>query len=120
MVVTARYRQENLQTTPVAITAVTAEEIEARGFVNTSDIAFTTPNAVARPAQQAFGNTMTYFIRGIGQSDFNFAFEPGVGIYVDDVYYPTTMSSQFDLMDIADIEVLRGLAAAEADARSST
>jgi len=60
VVVTARYRQENLQTTPVAITAITAEEIESRGFVNTSDIAFTTPNAVARPAQQAFGNTMTY------------------------------------------------------------
>ena len=108
VVVTARYRQENLQTTPVAITAVTAEEIESRGFVNTSDIAFTTPNAVARPAQQAFGNTMTYFIRGIGQSDFNFAFEPGVGIYVDDVYYPTTMASQFDLLDIQDVETLRG------------
>jgi iron complex outermembrane receptor protein len=108
VVVTARYRTENLQTTPVAITAVTAEDIEARGFVNASDIAFTTPNAVARPAQQAFGNTLTYFIRGIGQSDFNFAFEPGVGIYVDDVYYPTTMASQFDLLDIQDVETLRG------------
>jgi len=108
IVVTARYRQENLQTTPVAITAVTAEDIEARGFVNASDIAFTTPNAVARPAQQAFGNTLTYFIRGIGQSDFNFAFEPGVGIYVDDVYYPTTMASQFDLLDLQDVETLRG------------
>jgi iron complex outermembrane receptor protein len=108
VVVTARYRQENLQTTPVAITAITADDIEARGFTNASDIAFTTPNAVARPAQQAFGNTLTYYIRGIGQGDFNFAFEPGVGIYVDDVYYPTTMASQFDLLDIQDIETLRG------------
>jgi iron complex outermembrane recepter protein len=108
VIVTARYRQESLQTTPVAITAVTAEDIEARGFTSAADIAFTTPNAVARPAQQAFGNTLTYFIRGIGQSDFNFAFEPGVGIYVDDVYYPTTMASQFDLLDVQDVETLRG------------
>src|SRR6185312_2739084 len=108
IIVTARYRQESLQSTPIAITAVTSEDIEARGFTSASDIAFITPNAVARPAQQAFGNTLTYFIRGIGQSDFNFAFEPGVGIYVDEVYYPTTMASQFDLLDLQGVETLRG------------
>jgi iron complex outermembrane receptor protein len=108
VVVTARYRQENLQQTPIAITAITADDIEARGFTNSSDIGYTAPNVSLRPAQQAFGNTQTAFIRGIGQNDFNFAFEPGVGIYVDDVYYPTTMSSQFDLMDLDRVEVLRG------------
>ncbi len=108
VVVTARYREENLQQTPIAITAVTAEDIEQRGFTTSSDIAYTVPNASFRPAQQAFGNTQTAFIRGIGQNDFNFAFEPGVGVYVDDVYYPTTMASQFDLMDLERVEVLRG------------
>jgi iron complex outermembrane receptor protein len=108
VVVTARYREENLQQTPIAISAITAEDIEVRGFTQASDIAYTVPNASFRPAQQAYGNTQTAYIRGIGQNDFNFAFEPGVGIYVDDVYYPTTMSSQFDLMDLERVEVLRG------------
>jgi iron complex outermembrane receptor protein len=108
VVVTARYREENLQQTPIAITAITAQDIEVKGFTSASDIALSVPNASFRPAQQAFGNTMTAYIRGIGQNDFNFAFEPGVGIYVDDVYYPTTMSTQFDLMDLDRVEVLRG------------
>jgi len=108
VVVTARFRQENLQQTPIAISAITSDDIAARGFTNSSDIAYTVPNASFRPAQQAFGNTQTAYIRGIGQNDFNFAFEPGVGIYVDDVYYPTTMASQFDLLDLDRVEVLRG------------
>ena len=108
VVVTARYRQENLQQTPIAISAITAEDIQQRGFTNASDVALSVPNASFRPAQAAFGNTETAYIRGVGQNDFNFAFEPGVAIYVDDVYYPTTMSSQFDLMDLERVEVLRG------------
>ena len=52
------------------------------------------PNASFRPAQAAFGNTMTAFVRGIGQYDFDFAFEPGVAIYVDDMYHPFTLGSQ--------------------------
>jgi iron complex outermembrane receptor protein len=108
VVVTAQYRAENLQTTPLAITAITADDIEQRGFTSSNDVALAVPNASFRPAQAAFGNSMTAFIRGIGQNDFNFAFEPGVGVYVDDVYYPTIMSSQFDLMDLERVEVLRG------------
>jgi len=108
IVVTARYRQENLQQTPIAISAITAEDIQQRGFTSATDVALTVPNASFRQAQAAFGNTETAYIRGVGQNDFNFAFEPGVAIYVDDVYYPTTMSSQFDLMDLERVEVLRG------------
>src|SRR6266850_1743065 len=108
IIVTARYREEKLQETPIAITAITSQDIEQRGFRSSSDIAYTVPNASFRPAQAAFGNTMTAYIRGIGQYDFNFAFEPGVGVYVDDVYYPTVMGTQIDLMDLERVEVLRG------------
>jgi iron complex outermembrane receptor protein len=108
VVVTAQYKEENLQATPLAITAITAQDLEQRSFTNSSDVALTVPNASFRPAQAAYGNTMTAYIRGIGQYDFNFAFEPGVAVYVDDVYYPTVMSSQFDLMDLERVEVLRG------------
>src|SRR5690606_30259525 len=66
------------------------------------------PNASLRPAQAAFGNTMTAFIRGIGQNDFDFAFEPGVGIYIDDIYHPFTLGSEIALLDLARVAVLRG------------
>ena len=108
VVVTARYRAESLQQTPIAITAITAEDIQQRGFDNASDVAYTVPNASFRPAQAAFGNTMTAFIRGIGQNDFLPEFEPGVGVYFDDVVYPVTMGSMVDLMDLERVEVLRG------------
>jgi len=108
VVVTARYREESLQQTPIAISAITADDIQQRGFTSASDIGYDVPNASLRPAQAAFGNTMTAFIRGVGQYDFNFAFEPGVGIYIDDVYYPTVMGTQIDLMDLDRVEVLRG------------
>lgn len=108
VVVTARYREESLQDTPLAITALNAEDLEVRGFTSSYQVGYTVPNASFRPAQAAFGNTMTAFIRGVGQNDFDFAFEPGVGIYIDDVYHPFTLGSQTDLLDIQRVEVLRG------------
>ena len=108
IVVTARYREENIQQTPLAISAITAEDLKVRAFTNTYEIGYTVPNASFRPAQQAFGNTMTAYIRGIGQYDFDFAFEPGVGIYIDDVYHPFLLGSQMDLLDLDRVEVLRG------------
>jgi iron complex outermembrane receptor protein len=108
VIVTARYREENLQETPIAISAVSGEEIAARALTASYEIGYTVPNASLRPAQAAFGNTMSAYIRGIGQYDFLPEFEPGVGIYFDDVLHPVTMGSMVDLMDIERVEVLRG------------
>ena len=108
IVVTARYREENLQETPLAISALSAEDLEVRGFTAAYEIGYSIPNASLRPAQAAFGNTMTAFIRGIGQYDFLAEFEPGVGIYFDDVLHPVTMGSMVDLLDLERVEVLRG------------
>ena len=108
VIVTAQYREESLQETPIAITAITAEDLEARAVTSAYEVAYTVPNASFRPAQAAFGNTMTAFVRGIGQNDFDFAFEPGVGIYVDDVYHPFTLGSSIELLDLERVEVLRG------------
>jgi iron complex outermembrane receptor protein len=108
IVVTARYRQEALQQTPIAISALTAKDLQVRGFTDSYQVGYTVPNASFRPAQQAFGNTMTAYIRGIGQYDFDFAFEPGVGVYIDDVYQPFLMGTQLDLLDLQRVEVLRG------------
>ena len=108
VVVTAQYRQEKLQDTPIAISVISAEDIQQRSFTEAYEIGYTVPNVSLRPAQAAFGNTMTAFIRGVGQYDFDQAFEPGVGIYVDDVYQPFTLGTQMDLLDMDRVEVLRG------------
>jgi iron complex outermembrane receptor protein len=108
IVVTARFKEEKLQETPIAITAVTGEELQSRGFQNAFEIAYTVPNASLRPAQAAFGASMSAYIRGIGQYDFLPEFEPGVAIYFDDVLHPVTFASAVDLMDLERVEVLRG------------
>jgi iron complex outermembrane recepter protein len=108
IVVTARFKEEKLQETPIAITAVTGEELQSRGFQNAYEIAYSVPNASLRPAQAAFGASMSAYIRGIGQYDFLPEFEPGVAIYFDDVLHPVTFASAVDLMDLERVEVLRG------------
>jgi len=108
IIVTARFKEEKLQETPIAITAVTGEELQSRGFQNAYEIAYTVPNASLRPAQAAFGASMSAYIRGIGQYDFLPEFEPGVAIYFDDVLHPITFASSVDLMDLERVEVLRG------------
>jgi iron complex outermembrane receptor protein len=108
VVVTAQYRAEKLQDTPIAITAITSQQIEQQGAQRLSDILTTAPSVVFRQQSAAFGNSVTAYIRGFGQADFDPAFEPGVGLYVDDVYYPRLTGANFDLMDVERVEVLRG------------
>ena len=108
VVVTAQFKQQKLQDTPIAITAVTSEMIEQRSAVTLSDIVSTAPSVSLRPQSAAFGNSISAYIRGFGAADFNPAYEPGVGLYIDDVYYPRLTGANFDLLDVERVEVLRG------------
>jgi iron complex outermembrane recepter protein len=109
VVVTAEFRKERLQETPIAITAVNAEAMEQRNMTNLIDVANVAPNVTMFENSAAYGKTNAAFIRGIGQGDFNLAAgEPGVGIYIDDVYFATTLGSAFDLYDLESVEILRG------------
>ncbi len=108
VVVTAQFREQRLQDTPIAITAVNAEMLEARGQTSIADVAAQAPNVSLRPQPQNGGSGLIAFIRGVGQVDFNYALDPGVGVYVDDVYIPTLSSSLLELIDLDRIEILRG------------
>ena len=108
IIVTAQFREQNLQDTPLAITAVSSEMLEARSQTDLSQVARQAPNVTLSPAGQSFGASMIASIRGVGQGDFNPALEPGVGIYVDDVYYATLTGSVLDLLDLERVEILRG------------
>jgi iron complex outermembrane receptor protein len=108
IIVTAQFRNQNLQQTPIAITAVNAEMLESRNQTNIAQVAAQAPNVTLQANGAAFGSSMVAFIRGVGQTDFNLALEPGVGIYVDDVYYATLTGSLLDLLDLDRVEILRG------------
>ena len=107
IVVTARRRSEPLQETPVAVTALSAESLSEKSVVNVQDLGRLAPSLDIR----AGGGSQTQsfiFIRGIGQASDNPALEPGVAIYVDDVFLPRSQGGLFDLNDVAQVEVLRG------------
>jgi len=108
IVVTATRQSTNLQSTPLAITAVTAKAIEAKGITAVNDLTSIVPNTQFRKTQGAYGPGVSAFIRGVGQLDTSLAVEPAVAFYLDDVYYPLLLGSNFDLLDIDRIEVLRG------------
>jgi Outer membrane receptor proteins, mostly Fe transport len=106
IIVSARRRDERAQDVPIALTAVSGETLERTGAINLTQIAQLTPSLVIRNnnARNTFAN-----IRGLGSNAAqNDGLEVGVGFYVDDVYYGRIGSSQFDLIDLERVEVLRG------------
>lgn len=106
--VTAQFRRQNLQQTPIAITAITGSMLQARGQTNLAQVAAEAPNVVLQQNPAGGGNSMRAQIRGVGQTDFDPAVDPGVGIYIDDVYFATLTASDFALLDIDRVEILRG------------
>jgi iron complex outermembrane receptor protein len=108
VVVTARRKEENIQTTPISVTALTAADIESRGMDSVLDVAKSAPSVSIIPGANYSGKSALAYIRGVGQDQFTYAFEPGVGFYVDDVYFGSVYGSIFELADISNIQVLRG------------
>ncbi len=108
IMVTAQLREQDLQDVPLAITAITGDMLEARNQTNLSEISAQTPNLILQENPSGRGVAMRAYIRGIGQYDQVPAVEPGVGIYLDEVYFGTITASALDLVDIERVEVLRG------------
>ena len=107
IVVTARRREESLKDVPVAVTAVSSERLEQTGAADITTLQQQTPNATVQVARGT-NSTLTSFIRGVGQQDPLWGFEPGVGLYIDDVYVARPQGAVLDIFDIERIEVLRG------------
>ncbi len=110
VIVTARKREESLMETPVSITAFSGEDLVNRNITSIDQIGDQTPGLVFSSSANISGssNAAAVFIRGIGQSDYTLAVEPGVGIYIDDVYLPHSIGNVANVVDIERIEVLRG------------
>lgn len=106
IVVTARRREEMLEDTPVAVTALSAANLRQSNITQIDQIEQMVPNMSFRNG--ATGQTVSIQIRGVGTSTTGAAFDPGVGLYIDGVFLPRAQSSIFDVVDIAQVEVLRG------------
>lgn len=105
--VTARRTAENLQTVPVAVTSIGAEDLKQKGIENITSVQQQSPNTTLQ-VSRGTNSTLTAYIRGIGQQDPLWGFEPGVGIYLDDVYMARPQGAAMDIYDVERIEVLRG------------
>ena len=105
--VTARRREENLNEIPVAVTAFSEQRIEVLNIEDLGDLQGQVPNLTIYAARGS-SSTVTAYIRGIGQSDPLWGVEPGVGIYIDDVYVARPQGALLDVLDVDRIEVLRG------------
>jgi iron complex outermembrane recepter protein len=104
IIVTAQKRSENLQDVPIAITAVTREQLQSANLVTANDL----PTLVSG---LSIGDTSLYFqphLRGIGTAAFGAGIENPVALYVDGVYYPSQLEAPTDLADVSQISVLKG------------
>ncbi|MCL6618796.1 MAG: TonB-dependent receptor [Thermomonas hydrothermalis] len=105
--VTARRRAEPIQNVPVAVSAFGEEQLKDLQASNVDGLQGAVPNLNIVQGRGS-ANSVNVFIRGIGQPDALHTFDPGVGMYVDDVYFSRINGALFSLFDIADVEVLRG------------
>jgi len=106
IVVTARKREESIQSSPVSITAFTGEALEKQSIGDLADIGEATPNLLF--SQNSSKDNPRIYIRGVGSDDSLLTIDPGVGIYVDGVYIARTVALNLDLLDVERVEVLRG------------
>ncbi|HNP35242.1 MAG TPA: TonB-dependent receptor [Woeseiaceae bacterium] len=108
--VVARRREESIQDVPVAISAFSESDLYDAGIENVAQLAEVVPNMVFHAGAPIGGSTSTgsLYIRGVGSNEVSMGTEPGVGLYVDDVYLARSVGSVLDLVDIESVQVLRG------------
>lgn len=110
MTVTARRREEGLQSAPIAVSAFSGDTLAYRGVTRIDEIVNFVPSLTLQnnPAFGGSSNSAAVFLRGVGQKDFLPTTEPGVGLYLDGVYIARSVGGILDLVDIERLEVLRG------------
>ena len=107
ILVTAQRRETELQETPVAITVFGGDKIEDLGIFDITDLTGRAPNTTVLK-QPASNSNMDLRIRGVGAGETSLLIDPKVGLYLDGAYVSKTVGAAFDLVDLENIQVLRG------------
>lgn len=105
--VTARRTVENLQDVPVAVSSFSEQDMERVGIADITELQQRIPNTTLQ-VSRGTNSTLTAYIRGVGQQDPLWGFEPGVGVYIDDVYVARPQGAVLEVFDVERVEVLRG------------
>ena len=110
IVVTARKVSESMQDVPISIQAFSGERLSERGLTNIADIGNSVSNMEFDSLSPISGssNTPNINIRGIGTTDFLLTIDPSVGVYVDGIYVARSVGGLLDLLDLEQVEVLKG------------
>jgi len=108
--VTAQRREEKLQDVPIAVSAFTSETLINRALNDVHALSNLTPSVNLDAGAPFSGDrsVLSASIRGIGQDDFAFNLNPGVGVYLDGVYLARTIGSNLSLLDVDRVEILKG------------
>ena len=108
--VTARKKEESLDDLPLSVSAYSSESLEVRGITQIDSLGTLSPNITFQnnPSFGGSNNSAAIRIRGIGSADFTPTTDPGVGVYVDGVYYARSIGSILDILEFDRVEVLRG------------
>ncbi|OHC94168.1 MAG: TonB-dependent receptor [Sphingomonadales bacterium GWF1_63_6] len=108
IVVTARRTEESLQTTPIAVTALSPEALTTAKVENVVDLQRTAPGLVIGRGSAGGDGIVFVAIRGQGNLQPILANDPAVATYIDGIYIPRPSTGMTDLQDIQRLEVLRG------------
>jgi iron complex outermembrane receptor protein len=110
VVVTAQKREQNVQDVPIAISAFSGDTLQEKGLGDINSLTNLTPNVNLDSGSPFSGDSsvLSASIRGIGQDDFAFNLDPGVGVYLDGVYLARTIGANQNLLDVDRIEILKG------------
>jgi iron complex outermembrane receptor protein len=107
IIVTAQRREQSLQDVPIAVTALTSEDLVANRVLSVADLTGLAPGLIV--AESAGGGKIPFFIiRGATSAGLVPGSDKQVSLYLDGVYLSSTRGSIFDLPDLERIEVLRG------------
>lgn len=107
IIVSARRRDESIQQTPVAITALSTGQLEAKGTLNLGDLQGAAPNVLITN-QNSGAAAANISIRGLTFADVEKSFDPTVAVVVDGVFIGTSTGQFFDFFDVEQLEVMRG------------
>lgn len=107
IVVTSQKRSQNIQDVAEAITAFSAETLEAKGIANPQDLQLSVPN-LSIGQQTDFGGAARVTLRGVGSENYGIGGDPGVPIHINGHYTQSSAYVFRDMLDVQRVEVQRG------------
>ncbi len=106
VVVTAQKREQSAQDVPIAIAALSGNELEHLDLQSSSDITRVVPGV--NVAGSYGGQLLSFSIRGVTQYDFSLHTEAPIAVYVDEAYLASQQMQNFGMFDVDQVEVLKG------------